>query len=131
MWRPDKMNHGPQRLTVDAARQMTYAATAPIRTTEEQVYDLCCKRVRQEAAGGGLQAECTVPQFIFGLPLFNRRIMRDRIALRFEREGWAVTCHGQDGLLLGWGQGARAKPAAQRKAPPPPRGRKAAPGRGR
>ncbi|KAK9827001.1 hypothetical protein WJX74_003224 [Apatococcus lobatus] len=81
------MNHGPQRLTVDSARQLTYKATAPIRTTEEQLYDICCKRIRQEAAGGSLQAECTVPQFIFGLPLFNRRIMRDRVAMRGRSAG--------------------------------------------
>ncbi|KAK9816163.1 hypothetical protein WJX74_010228 [Apatococcus lobatus] len=95
------MDPGPQRLTVDAARQLTFKATAPARTTEESLYDSCCKRVRQEAATGHLQASCVVPQFIFGLPLFNRRIMRDKLALRFEREGWTVSCYGQEGLVIG------------------------------
>ena len=110
------MNQGPQRLTVDAARQLTFKATAPVRTTEEHLYDLCCKRIRQEAANGALQATCTVPQFIFGLPLFNRRIMRDRTALRFEREGWMVSCHGQEGIIIGWGPGAKCKVGVGRKS---------------
>ncbi len=122
------MDPGPQRMTVDAARQLTFKATAPVRTTEENLYDACCKRVRQEAAGGHLQAACVVPQFLFGLPLFNRRIMRDRLALRFEREGWTVACHGQEGLVVGWGQGARGRPGQHRKSAPAPRKDGQAPG---
>ncbi len=112
------MDHGQQRLTVDVARQLTFKATAPARTTEEHVYEMCCKRVRQEASQGAAQASCVVPQFIFGLPMFNRRLIRDKVALRFEREGWSVACYGQEGVLLGWGQGAKARPATQRKSAP-------------
>ena len=122
------MDPGPQRMTVDAARQLTFKATASARTTEESLYDGCCKRVRQEAATGHLQASFVVPQFIFGLPLFNRRIMRDKLALRFEREGWTVACHGQEGLMVGWGQGARGKTAPHRKSAPAPKRDGKAPG---
>lgn len=109
---------GPQKLTVEDARQMTFKATAPVRLTESHIYEICCKRIRQEASRGGLQATCSVPHFAFGLPLYNVRIMRDRVALRFEREGWSVTCLGQDGLVVSWGQAAKSRPAPQRKSAP-------------
>ena len=109
---------GPQKLTVDDARQLTYKATAPVRLTETHIYEICCKRIRQEAAKGALQASCTVPHFAFGLPLYNVRIMRDKVAMRFEREGWSVSCHGQDALSVSWGQAAKSRPPSQRKSAP-------------
>lgn len=114
------MDAGPARLTVDAARQLTFKATAPARTTEEHLYDMCLKRVRQEACAGGTRARCSMPRFIFGMPLFSQRIMRDQLAMRFEREGWSVECLGADELVIGWGQGAtvKAKPKPHRKSAP-------------
>lgn len=117
------MNPGPEKLTVDVARQLTFKATAPARTTEEILYDKCGRCVRQEAASGSLSAVCTIPRFTFGLPMYSRRIMRDKVAMRFEREGFVVQCHGGDGLVIGWGGEARSKPAATPKANPPPRGK--------
>lgn len=106
---------GPEKLTVDAARQLTFKATAPARTTEEMLYDKCSRAIRQEASAGGLSAQCTIPRFTFGLPMYSQRIMRDKLAMRFEREGWVVNCHGPDCLVIGWGAEAKSKHLPQRK----------------
>lgn len=112
---------GPQKFTVDSARQITFKATAPARTTEEHLYADCTKKVRQEASQGHLHATITMPTFIFGLPLYNTRLMRDKLALRFEREGWTVNVHGDRQLTLGWGQGAKNKMGPERKSAPAPK----------
>lgn len=123
------MNRGPEKLTVDAARQLTFKATAPARTTEEMLYDKCAKSIRQEACSGNLSATCTIPRFTFGLPMYSQRIMRDKLAMRFEREGWVVNCHGPDCLVIGWGGDAKSRSIPQRKTAPPKPKPKTAPRR--
>ena len=120
------MDSGPEKLTVDAARQLTFKATAPARTTEETLYDTCVRAIRREACKGATCVACTIPRFLFGLPLYSQRIMRDRVAMRFEREGFVVTVQGAEGLVVGGGPGAWG--GGQRKSAPTKRSHGKTPG---
>lgn len=104
------MDTGTARLTVEEARRLTYLASAPDRMIEDKLYEDCCKVVRAAAVQQKLQVVFTVPVMQFGLPRYNGRLARDKLAARLMREGWTVTAEDMQSLRVGWGEGARSAP---------------------
>lgn len=101
------MDTGAARLTVEEARRLTYLASAPDRMIEDKLHGDCCKVIRSAAVQQKTEVLFTLPVMQFGLPRYNCRLMRDKLAARLMREGWAVHAEDLQSLRVGWGEGAR------------------------
>lgn len=105
------MDTGAARMTVDEARRLMYLASAPDRMIEDKLYADCCKIVRAAAIQQKADVVFNLPVMQFGLPRYNCRLMRDKLAARLMREGWAVGAVDEQSLRVGWTEGARPAPA--------------------
>ena len=108
------MDTGRARLTPEEARRLTYMASAPDRIIADKLYDDCCKMIRAATIQQRTSVVFAVPVMQFGLPRYNLRLMRDILASRMKREGWAVGAVDTDSIRVGWAEPATSTPGARR-----------------
>lgn len=93
----------PERLTLEFAQNLTYQAHAPERLTEEALHTDVCRQVADAASQGKSKVICRIPDMILDLPRYDRRHLRDKVAYKFQKEGFAVMTKDIDLLLISWG----------------------------
>lgn len=92
----------PDRLTVQFAQNLTYQAHAPERLTEEALHTDVCRQVTDAATLGKSRVVCRIPDMVLDLPRFDRRLLRDKVAYKFQKEGFTVMTKDVDLLLISW-----------------------------
>ena len=92
----------PDRMTLKFAQNLTYQAHAPERLTEETLYTDVCRQVTDAASQGKSKVVCKIPDMVLDLPRFDRRLLRDKVAYRFQHEGFGVLTRDIDLLLVSW-----------------------------
>lgn len=106
----------PDRLTLKFAQNLTYQAHAPERLTEEALHTDVCRQVTDAATQGKSKVVCKIPELVLDLPRFDRRLLRDKVAYRFQQEGFAVMTKDADLLLVSWAAPEKDAPKkAERK----------------
>ena len=93
----------PDRLTVKYVQDLTYQAHAPERLTEEALHTDVCKQVADAASQGKTKVVCRIPDMLLDLPRFDRKLLRDKVAFRFQTEGFTVLTKDTNLLLISWG----------------------------
>ena len=92
----------PDRLTLQFAQNLTYQAHLPERLTEEALHSDVCRQVADAASQGKSKVVCRIPDMILDLPRFDRRMLRDKIAYKFQKEGFTVLTKDIDLMMISW-----------------------------
>lgn len=92
----------PDRMTLKFAQNLTYQAHAPERLTEEALHTDVSRQVADAAGQGKSKVICKIPGMVLDLPRFDRRLLRDKVAYKFQQEGFTVMTKGVDLLWISW-----------------------------